>query len=64
MPSKKGRGATKNGYIMQVSTTFCRNGKCCQKAKTKDKPRKNKMCDSGKEKHLKKTFENKNYKFK
>jgi hypothetical protein len=51
---KKSRSATKNGYIMQVGTTFCRNGKCYQKAKTKDKPRKNKMYDSEKEKHLKK----------
>jgi hypothetical protein len=43
-------------------TTFCRNEKCCQKARTTDKPRKNKIYDSGKEKHIKtknRIFENK-----
>jgi hypothetical protein len=44
-------------------TTFCRNGKRCQKPRTTDKPRKNKIYDSGKEKHFKtknkRTFENK-----
>jgi hypothetical protein len=37
-------------------TTFCRNGKHCQKAMTTDKPRKNKMYDSGKDKHIKKVI--------
>ena len=43
-------------------TTFYRNGKHCQKARTTDKPRKNKIYDSGKEKRFKtknRTFENK-----
>ena len=34
-------------------TTFCRNRKHCQKVRTTHKPRKNKICDSGMEKHLK-----------
>ena len=34
-------------------TIFCRNGKHCQKVMTTDKPRKNKICDSGKEKQFK-----------
>ena len=33
--------------------TFCRNGKHCQKVRTIDKPRKDKICDSGKEKQFK-----------
>jgi hypothetical protein len=33
--------------------TFCRNGKHCQKVWTTDKPRKDKVCDSGKEKQFK-----------
>jgi hypothetical protein len=46
--------------LLRNKRTFCRNGKHCQKARTTDKPRKNKIYDSGKEKHLKKgTFENK-----
>jgi hypothetical protein len=39
---------SRNGY----NTTFCRNGKLCQKVRTTDKPRKNKIYDSGKEKKL------------
>jgi hypothetical protein len=34
-------------------TTFCGNGKYFQKTRTTDKPRKNKICDSGKQKHFK-----------
>jgi hypothetical protein len=30
--------------------TFCRNGKHCQKVRATDKPRKDKIYDSGKEK--------------
>jgi hypothetical protein len=33
--------------------TFCRNGKHCQEVWTTDKPRKDKIYDSGKEKHFK-----------
>jgi len=32
-------------------TTFCRNTKHCQKVRTTHKPRKNKIYDSGMEKH-------------
>ena len=35
---------------IEISKTFCRNGKHCQKVRTTDKPRKDKMYDSGKEK--------------
>jgi len=35
------------------TTTFCRNGKHCQKVWTMDKPRKDKIYDSGKEKKIK-----------
>ena len=31
--------------------TFCRNGKHCQKVRTTDKPRKDKIYDNGKEKY-------------
>jgi hypothetical protein len=34
-------------------TTSCRNGKHCQRVRTTNKPRKNKLYDSGKEKHFK-----------
>jgi len=34
--------------------TFCKNGKHCKKVWTTDKPRKDKIYDSGKEKNLKK----------
>jgi hypothetical protein len=48
-------------------TTFCRNGKHCQKARSMDKSRKNKIYDSGKEKHFKtkkiRHLKIKNYKF-
>ena len=40
-------------YNIADKTTVCRNGKHCQKTRTTDKPRKNKMYDSGKEKHFK-----------
>jgi len=47
--------------------TFCRNGKHCQKVWTKDKPRKDKIYDSGKEKQFKENkighLKIKNYKF-
>jgi hypothetical protein len=47
--------------------TFCRNGKHCQKVWTTDKPRRDKIYDSGKEKQFKgnKTghLKVKNYKF-
>jgi len=33
--------------------TFCRTEKHCQKVRTTDKPRKDKICDSGKEKQFK-----------
>jgi hypothetical protein len=33
-------------------TIFCRNVKNCRKVRTTDKPRKNKIYDSGKEKHF------------
>jgi hypothetical protein len=46
--------------------TFCTNGKQGQKVGTTDKPRKNKIYDSGKEEQFKtklnRIFENKNYK--
>ena len=33
--------------------TFCRYRKLCQKVRTTDKPRKNKICDNGMEKQFK-----------
>jgi hypothetical protein len=39
--------------LNRSKTTFCRNGKHCQKVRTADKPRKNKIHDSGKEHTLK-----------
>jgi hypothetical protein len=54
--------------IRRNKTTFCRNGKCCQKSRTTDKPRKNKIYDSGKKNTLKQNkighLKIKNYKFK
>jgi hypothetical protein len=50
--------------LREQNITFCRNGKHCQKARTTDKPRKNKIYDSGKEKHIKTRKKLKNYKFK
>ena len=38
--------------IGKNKTTFCRNRKHCQKARTTHKPRKNKIYDSGMEKQL------------
>ena len=48
---------------IEISKTFCRNGKHCQKVRTTDKPRKDKVNVSGKEKKFKakqnRAFENK-----
>ena len=40
-------------YICMSKKTFCRTEKHCQKVRTTDKPRKDKICDSGKEKQFK-----------
>jgi hypothetical protein len=42
-----------NGKNKIEMTTFCRNEQHCQKTRTTDKPRKNKIYDNGKEKHIK-----------
>ena len=39
---------------IEIKKTYCRNGKHCQKVQTTDKPRKDKIYDSGKEKQSKK----------
>ena len=53
--------------INRNKKTFCRNGKHCQKYQITDKPRKDKVYDSGMEKSLKKNkighLKIKNYKF-
>jgi hypothetical protein len=38
---------------IEVRQFFCRNGKYCQKARTIDKPRKNKTYDRGRKKNFK-----------
>jgi len=42
----------KNEIEIPNKITFCRNGKHCQKVRATDKPRKDKMYDSGKEKQF------------
>jgi hypothetical protein len=37
----------------EIEITFCRNGKHCQKVRATDKPRKDKIYDSGKGKQFK-----------
>jgi hypothetical protein len=44
--------------IRRYKETFCRNRKHCQKVRTADKPRKNKIYDSGTEKQFKTKQEN------
>jgi len=43
----------KEKYIEKRNKKTCRNGKHSQKAQTTDKPRKDKIYDSGKEKQFK-----------
>jgi len=38
---------------IEIRKHFCRNGKYCQKVLTTDKPRKDKIYDTGKEKQFK-----------